>query len=85
MRSLAAAGRPLDADRRRFAEGDVEAEVACQRRLDDLFLDLAVERDGQLLADVVLPYVDQRVLFGELGESNAKRHRAILCRLVGQC
>ena len=52
---------------------DLEAEVACQRRLDDLLLDLAVERDGDLLADVVLPDVDQRVLLGELGERDAER------------
>ena len=64
--------RPLDADRRRLAERDVEAEVARQRRLDDLLLDLAVERDRELLADVVLPDVDQRVLLGELGERDAE-------------
>ena len=52
---------------------DVEAEVARQRRLDDLLLDLAVERDGDLLAGVVLPDVDQRVLLGELGERDAER------------
>ena len=70
---LAHAGRPLDADRRRLAEGDVEAEVARQRRLDHLLLDLAVERDGELLAVVVLADVDQRVLLGELRERDAER------------
>ena len=43
----AGADRPLDADRRRLAEGDVDAEVVRQRRLDDLLLHLAVERDGR--------------------------------------
>jgi hypothetical protein len=55
---LASGGRSLDLDRRRFAEGDFEAKVAFQRCLDDLLLDLAVERDRQLLAAVVLPDVD---------------------------
>ena len=40
-----AADRSLDADRRRLAEVDVDAEVGRQRRLDDLLLHLAVERD----------------------------------------
>ena len=65
--------RPLDADRRRLAEVDVEAELVRQRRLDDLLLHLAVERDGDLLPDVVLPHVDQRVLLGELGERHVER------------
>ena len=52
---------------------DVDAEVVRQRRLDDLLLDLAVERDGDLLAGVVLPHVDQRVLLGELRERDAQR------------
>ena len=69
---LAGAGGTLDVDRRRPAEGDVEAVVARQRRLDDLLLNLAVERDGQLAAHVVLPDVDQRVLLGELRERDAK-------------
>ena len=67
------ADRALDADRRRLAELDVDAEVVGQRRLDDLLLHLAVERDGELLPDVVLPHVDQRVLLGELGERDAER------------
>ena len=70
---LAGADRPFDADRRRLAERDVEAEVVRQRRLDDLLLHLAVERDEDLLADVVLPDVDQRVLLGELGERDVER------------
>ena len=36
--------------------------------LDHLLLHFAVEGDGDLLADIVLPQVDQRVLLGELGE-----------------
>ena len=63
----------LDADRRRLAEVDVDAEVGRQRRLDDLLLHLAVERDGTAPAGVVLPQVDQRVLFGELGERDVQR------------
>ena len=70
---LARADRPLDADRRRLAEADVDAVVARQRRLDDLLLHLAVERDGELLPAVVLAHVDQRVLLGELGERDAER------------
>ena len=65
-------GRPLDADRRRLAELDVEAEVVGERRLDHLLLHLAVQRDGELAALVVLPYADQRVLLGELGERDAQ-------------
>src|SRR5439155_6394513 len=63
----------LDADRCRLAELDFEAEVARQRRLDDFFLHLAIQRDEQLLTNVVLPHVDQRVLLGQLGEGNAER------------
>ena len=58
----------LDADRGRLAEVDLDAEVARQRRLDHLLLDLAVERDRDLLAGVVLADVDQRVLLRELVE-----------------
>ena len=77
------ADRALDVDRRRLAESDVEAVVVCERGLDDLFLDLAVERDGQLLARIVLPNVDQRVLLGELRERDAKllpRRRVLAAR-----
>ena len=59
---------PFDADRRRLAEADLDAEVGRQRGPDDLLLDLAVERDVDLPADVVLPDVDQWVLLGEPGE-----------------
>ena len=69
----AGADRPLDADRRRLAELDVDAEVVRQRRLDDLLLHLAVQRDEDLLPDIVLPQVDQRVLLGELGERGVQR------------
>ena len=40
------AGRLLDADRRRLAEGDRDAELVGQRRADDLLLDLAVQGHG---------------------------------------
>ena len=55
---------------------DVEAEVVGQRRLDDLLLHLAVERDEQLLPHVVLAQVDQRVLLGELGQRGVQRARS---------
>ena len=61
---------------------DVEAEVVRQRRLDDLLLHLAVERDGELLPRVVLPDVDQRVLLGELRERDAER--ALVVRRCGE-
>ena len=57
----------------RLPERDVDAELVGQRGLDDLLLHLAVERDGDLLAHVVLPQVDQRVLLGELGERGVQR------------
>ena len=71
--ALARADEPLGADRRRLAELDVDAEVGRQRLLDHLLLHLAVEREEQLLPDVVLPQVDQRVLLGQLGESDVER------------
>ena len=52
---------------------DLDAEVVGQRRLDDLLLHLAVERDGELLAQVVLAQVDQRVLLGQLGQGGVQR------------
>ena len=64
--------RPFDADRRALAEGDIDAEVGGQGRLDDLLLHLAVQRHGDLLAPFVLPQVDQRVLLGELVERDAQ-------------
>src|SRR5207302_8732201 len=63
---------PLDADRRRLAEVHFEAVVARERRLDDLLLHLAVERDGELTASVVLPETDERVLLRELRERDAE-------------
>ena len=70
--------RALDADRRRLAEVGGDAVVALERRLDDLLLDLAVERDGDLVPVVVLADVDERVLLGELGEGRPER--ALLLR-----
>ena len=63
----------FDADRRRFAELDLDAVVVRERRLDDFLLHFAVERDEDLLPDIVLPQVDQRVLLGELIERDAQR------------
>ena len=76
---LAGPDGPFDIDWRRFAECDFETELVCQRRLDDFLLDLAVERDRELLARVVLPDVDQRVLLGELCERDAEP-RAVVGR-----
>ena len=76
----AGADRPLDADRGRLAELDVDAVLVGERRLDDLLLHLAVERHRQLRRDVVLAQVDQRVLLGELGRA---RRAARLCRRGG--
>src|SRR5215203_4069183 len=64
---------PLDANLRRFTELDLEVVIVRQRRSDDLFLHLTVERDVQFLAYVVLSQVDQRVLLGELGERDVQR------------
>src|ERR1700722_794041 len=67
-----AAGRTLDVDHGRFAEADRDAEVGSQRGLDDFLLDFAVERDVDLVPLVVLPHVDQRILFGKLAESDTE-------------
>ena len=72
LHGRAAAERPLDADRGRLAEADRQAEVGGQGRPDDLLLDLTVERDVHLLAEVVLAQVDQRVLLGQLGEGRVQ-------------
>ena len=66
---------------RRLAERDLDAEVVRERRLDHLLLHLAVERDGQLLPEVVLAHVDQRVLLGELRRA---RRAARACRRRGR-
>jgi hypothetical protein len=68
----AAANGTLDAHRRRLAEADIEPEVVGERCLDDLLLDLAIERDRYLVADVVLADVDQRILLGQLVQRDAK-------------
>src|SRR5215211_8133594 len=67
------ANGPFDADHCRFAELDVDVVVVSQRRPDDLFLHLTVERHEYLLPAVVLPHVDQGVLLGELGERDVQR------------
>ncbi len=64
------ADRPFDADRPGLEEGDVEAVVAGERRLEHLLLHVAVDRDRQLGA--ALPEPDQRVLLGELLEREPK-------------
>ena len=70
---LAGGDRSLDADRGGLAELGVEPELRGQRRLDDLLLHLAVERQAQLLPRLVLVQADQRVLVGELGERVVQR------------
>ena len=65
--------RTLDADRRAFAKVDSDAEVRRQRRFDDLFLHLAVERDGDLAAQLAVADVDERVLLRELRERGIER------------
>ena len=67
------ADRPFNADCCCLAERDVNAEFVRQRCLDNLLLHLTVERDGDFLANIVLPQVDQRVLLGELGERDVQR------------
>src|SRR5205085_7941642 len=74
----ARANDALDADRRRLAEADVEAEVVGEGCLDYFLLDLAVERDRDLLAGVVLADVDQWVLLGELRERDAEGTAVVL-------
>src|SRR5204862_2014114 len=69
---LTCADRPLDADRGRLTERDVDPEVIVERGLDDFLLDLAVERHGDLPAGVVLSDVDERVLLGKLRERYAE-------------
>src|SRR4029078_3221790 len=63
---------PLDADRRRVPEVRADPVLPLERRLDDLLLDLAVQRDRDLVAGVVLADVDQRVLLGELVQGRAE-------------
>ena len=68
---LADMRRTLDADDRRLAEVRRDAVVALEGGLDDLLLDVAVERDRDLVP-VVLADVDERILLGELGERRAE-------------
>ena len=68
---------PLDAHGGRLAEVGGDAVVALERRPDDLLLDLAVERDRDLVAVVVLADVDERILLGELGERRAEAARLL--------
>jgi hypothetical protein len=46
-----------------------------EHRLDHLLLHLAREHDGDLTARVILPQVDERVLFCEVGECREDRAR----------
>src|SRR4030095_13785 len=68
----AGADGPFDADGGGLAEANLQAEVVGQRRADDLLLDFAVELHRELLAQVVLAQVDQRVLLGQLGEGRVQ-------------
>ena len=78
----AGSDRPLDADRRRLAELDCDPELVRERRFEHLLLHFAVEANRKLLAQVVLPDADQRVLLGEPGERIAEGH---LVALVARC
>jgi hypothetical protein len=60
--------RPFDAQGGGLAERHLQAVVAGQGGLDDLLLDLAVQRHRQLPPAVVLAQADQRVLLVQLGE-----------------
>ena len=62
----------LDAHDGRLAEVRGDPVVAFERRLDDLLLDLPVQRHRDLVPMVVLADVDERVLLGELGEGRAE-------------
>jgi hypothetical protein len=70
--SLAAAGRPFDADGRGLPERHGQAVLLGQGGLDDLLLHLAVERHEHFFAYVVLAQVDQRVLLGQLGQGRVQ-------------
>src|SRR5262249_34240298 len=48
------------------AEVDLQVVVVGEGCLDDLLLDLAVQRNEHLLSRVVLAEVDERILLGEL-------------------
>ena len=73
--------RPLDADRRDRSELDLDAVIGGERLRDDLALHLAVERQEQLLAGVVLAQVDERVLLGQLGQRGEERR--LVARVAG--
>ena len=70
---FADAAGPLDAERGRVAEGDRNAVVRLEGRGDHLLLHLPVERQRELLALVVLPDVDERVLLGQLRQRQVER------------
>ena len=70
---LADTSRSLDADGRRLAEVRHDAVLALERGLDDFLLDLAVQRDRDLMPGVVLADVDERVLLRKLRERRAER------------
>lgn len=67
---LAHAERPLDQDREGRLEDGGDARLVEQALADDLLLDLAVERDGEVAAD--LAHVDEGVLVGHLAERVVK-------------
>src|SRR5262249_46401766 len=73
LNGLAEADRTLDTDARSFAERDVDAELSRQGRLDDLLLNHAIERNGDLAAGVVHPDVYQRVLLGQPRQGGSQR------------
>ena len=78
---LAGADRPFDADRRGFPEGRPYSVVRGQGGVDDLFLHLAVEREVDFLPPVVLADVDERVLFGQVGQRRVQPR--LVARIAG--
>ena len=72
---------PFHADRRGAAEVGPQPVLGGQGGLDHLLLHLAVERDVDFLADVILADVDERVLLGELGQRGVQPH--LVARVAG--
>src|SRR5262249_35199794 len=64
-----------------FPEAGLETVLGGQGGLDHLLLDLAVQRDVDLLPDVVLADVDEGVLLGELGQGGMQPR--LVARIAG--
>jgi len=77
----AGADGPFDAYRGGLPEADLDPVLGGQGGLYHLLLDLAVQGDVDLLADVVLADVDERVLLGDLGYRDMKPR--LVTRIAG--